>query len=433
MAMPIEITSNCILRPSLQGHRRQDAEVVSMPLNLFDKAAGNLHFPTLLAFRNFPPNQDFANGLSMALDAYPHMAGRIARDPAQHNRLSFILNNAGVRLVEAEVPKRMDDNTLLDDIAFHKNLYPPATRDTQEMLQVQLSRYACGGLVIGITFCHPVADGQSMGQFLQAVASATRGAGTGPTPFLDRNSLFVPNDPPRVKFDHLEVHSSGRSSLPMSSSGVENLVIQFSGEFIAQLKERVSFRATTFEVLLAHLWRRAVQVRGLPDDETTRVRVAVNGRSRMRPVVPPEYFGNLVLWALAKASAGDLLREGLSGAVGHIRKAVKRMDDEYYRSAIDFGAVLEKEGREEETLLADEEDWGHHLYPDLEVDSWLGFRFNEADFGRGPPCAVVPPNLPIEGVMAFISSAKGKGGVDAFLTVRKEHVEDFKRICKTLD
>ena len=64
--------------------------------------------------------------------------------------------------------------------------------------------------------------------------------------------------------------------------------------------------------------------------------------------------------------------------------------------------------------------------PGLEVDSWLGFCFQDLDFGYGPPWAFHPLNLPIEGLMVLAPSCAGKSGVDLSMALDDEHVDAFK-------
>ena len=74
------------------------------------------------------------------------------------------------------------------------------------------------------------------------------------------------------------------------------------------------------------------------------------------------------------------------------------------------------------------------LCPNLKVDSWLGFRFHELDFGGGPPCAFLPPDVPIEGIlMIFMPSCAAKGGIEMFVALDDSHVKAFSQICYSMD
>jgi hypothetical protein len=172
---------------------------------------------------------------------------------------------------------------------------------------VQLTRYRCGGLVIGTACQHLVADGQSITTFYTVWATAVRRSASAtdlrPLPFTDRAAIAVPRSPPMPKFDHRNIefrdeHSHSYPVLPMDR--IKNISINFPGEFIAGLKARVggSCRCTTFQCLLAHVWKKVTAARDLALEEFTQIRVAVNCRGRAVPPVPMEYFGNMALWVL---------------------------------------------------------------------------------------------------------------------------------------
>jgi hypothetical protein len=174
------------------------------------------------------------------------------------------------------------------------------------------------------------------------------------------------------------------------------------------------------------------RARDLSPEETTTIRLSVDGRHRLGK--PAEYFGNMVLWAFPTMQVRDLLSSSYAAVVAVIRDAVARVDDDYIQSFVDFGEA-ERGGIEDggDELASTAATPGMVFCPDLEVDSWLGFRFHDLDFGYGPPCAFLPPDLPIEGIMIFVPSCAAKGGVDLFMALDDEHVDTFRQICYSMD
>ncbi|KAK1263050.1 Agmatine coumaroyltransferase-2 [Acorus gramineus] len=437
----IETTSTSILKPSSTSppHPLLDTYV---PLTIFDEAAFDLHVATLYAFRApMPTNSAMKDGLSKVLSHFPHLSGRMCPDP-NNNRPSIHLNNAGVRVIETRTADTLADRLPLDPSDELALLHPPTDASVEYLLQVQLNRFACGGLVIGVTSHHRVADGHSMSGFLVRWAEAVRGLGMDSFPYLDRAAVSVPRSPPRSEFNHRAIefkegHDSAAPS-PRSCSVIENLVVHYSAEFVSGLKRMVSEdeavptrRCSTFECLLAHVWKKITKARGLGESESSQVRVAVNGRARMRePAVPMEFFGNLVLWAYPRLSTGEILKESHAYVVKAIHDSVAKVDEAYFRSFIDFGEMIST--GEVGELSATAPEAGNSLCPNLEVDSWLRFNFHDLDFGTGGPCAFLPPNLPVEGLLIFVPSCKDKGAVDVFLALSGEHVELFKEISHSL-
>ncbi|EAY78059.1 hypothetical protein OsI_33102 [Oryza sativa Indica Group] len=117
-----------------------------------------------------------------------------------------------------------------------------------------------------------------------------------------------------------------------------------------------------------------------------------------------DYFGNMVLWAFPRMRVRDLLSSSYATVVGVISDAVARVDERYILSFINFGEVA------------------------------TGFRFHELDFGGGPPCAFLPPDVPIEGIlMIFMPSCAAKGGIEMFVALDDSHVKAFSQICYSMD
>ncbi|XP_044360019.1 tryptamine benzoyltransferase 1-like [Triticum aestivum] len=431
----MEITSSTMVKPVCSVPHPLDGEKV--PLTVFDRAAADAFIPTVLVYPGpAPSNEAVKEGLLRAIAAYPHLAGQLALD--DHGRRFLHVNNEGVLLIEAAVPVDLADVLVDGRMAGDaEDLYPtiPEENIGAALLQIQLNRYRCGGLVVGICSHHHAADGHSMSMFFTAWATAVREGKdfTTPTPFLGRARTSVPRSTPAPVFDHRsrEFTCGDRDSyavVPMDR--IKNLTVHFTAEFVADLKAHVGARCSTFQCLLAHVWKKITAARELKPEEFTKVRVAVNCRGRANPPVPMDFFGNMVLWAFPRLQVRDVLNSSYGGVVGAIRDAVARIDDEYVQSFVDFGGVADANGEE---LVATAAAAGTMFCPDAEVDSWLGFRFHQLDFGTGAPSAFIPPDLPIEGLMIFVPSRKANGGVDLFMAVAEEHVAAFEEIIYSLD
>jgi hypothetical protein len=173
--------------------------------------------------------------------------------------------------------------------------------------------------VIGITSHHQVADGHSMSTFLTTWASAVRAGKdfnfTAPPPFLNRAATAVPRSTPAPVFDHLSIEfkggdDGGRNYKPYAvvpMEKIKNVTVHFTDEFVDDLKARVGVRCSTFQCLLAHVWKKITAARDLELEEFTQVRVAVNCRARASPAVPTDFFGNMVHCSPCHLFIGSLL------------------------------------------------------------------------------------------------------------------------------
>ncbi|KAI3985454.1 hypothetical protein MKX01_033768 [Papaver californicum] len=433
--MAIGLINNTILKadPSFSSVTIP-AEDVVIPLTIFDKAAFDFQVAVLYAFKPpMPSNEVLKDALSKVLVYYPHLAGRFTTD--DRGRKCIILNNAGVRITETYIPSILAEQLPFNPTEDVSHLLPPVD-GVEELFQIQLNRYACGGLVIGETSHHRVADGQSMSLFFVAWARMVRGLDLESLPYHDRLVVSQPRNPPTIEFDHASIEFKKTTVNPDTTpvfSPIETIMINYSTEFINNLKAKVLAencnphqRYSTFECLLSHTWKKMTQARGLDPEESTQVRVSVNGRARIKPAVPMEYFGNLVLWAYPTLKVKELLQESYAYVSKIIHDEVIRVDSRYFKSFIDFGTATED-------LEATAPEFGNTLCPNLEVDSWLRFQFHDLDFGGGSPCAAFPPNIVVEGLIVFLPTCSEDGGVDAVISLLPEHVPLFKQISHSMN
>ncbi|KAK9151737.1 hypothetical protein Syun_010046 [Stephania yunnanensis] len=441
--MAIGLYKNTTIKPPPSSRPNSDPLSLPtlVPLTIFDKAAFDLHVAVLYAFRPpMPSNEVMKEALSKVLEYFPHLAGRFTTDG--NGKTCIVLNSAGVRVTETYLPTTLSEQLPFEPSKEVNHLLPPVEGVEEYLLLIQLNRYACGGLVIGQAAHHRVSDGQSMSAFFDAWAKLVRGLNVDPLPYHDRLGITAPRNPPIVEFDHHSIEFKKTDDVPdtpVPLSSIENLSINFSNEFINKLRAKVvdknenqtgCHRYTTFECLLAHVWKKATRARESHYDEWTQVRVAVNGRARMKPPVPMEFFGNLVLWAYPKLMVREVLHESYAYVAKAIHDAVTKVDHRYFQSFIDFGKVTSGEEKE---LDATAPEIGNTLCPNLEADSWMRFQFHELDFGGGGPCAFYPSNLPVEGLFIFLPSCQEGGGVDVVMSLLPRHVLQFKKISHSLE
>ncbi|XP_039117840.1 tryptamine hydroxycinnamoyltransferase 1-like [Dioscorea cayenensis subsp. rotundata] len=432
--MEVKVTSSTILTSPIS----QPSEI---PLTIFDRFATNKHIAVLYAFT--PPtstNAEIISGLSNTFVHFSNLTGNLTTNSYGRPSLTVGGPDGGALVVEATVSSKLEDHLPFTPSPDFRLLHPKIN-DAKHLLQVQLNRLQCGGLVIGVTAHHRVADGQSMSTFFVAWGQMVCGVPIDPHPVYDQ-SWLSPRDPPLVQFDHW-----GTDFIPLSPRPnqfcvtpvyadpreITNMLLHFSTEFIIKLKAQTSasstVKYTTFQTLLGHLWRMVTIARQLDDEECTMARVSVNGRPRLQPPVPPEFFGNLVLNAYPKAKARELIEGGVVMAAGIVREAVRDVGEDYFQSFIDLGEVYG-----DRDLVPCYDVDGNVISPKLEIDSWLGFKFDKVDFGGGGAlCAFLPTWIPLEGLLIFIPALPPDGGVNVFVSLLEKHAERFREISHSLD
>jgi shikimate O-hydroxycinnamoyltransferase len=434
--MEVKVLSSKLVKPSYNAGAAAPVTDEYTPLSIFDRVTYQMQMAIIYAFP--PPAPSTAaieKGLAAALAQYRAFAGQLGAAP--DGTPAVLLNDRGARLVEATVDADLVDMAPAKPTPELLRLHPDLEQELEEVVLLQLTRFRCGSLAVGFTSNHVAADGHATSNFLVAWGRATRGLPLGLPPVHHQAGLFKPRSAPRVEYDH----RNREYYLPSPSEkqyghgeGVENIVIHkahFTKDFVAGLRGKASEGRgrpfSRFETILAHLWRSMARARGLGPDETSTIRLSVDGRHRLG--LPAEYFGNLVLWAFPTATVADLLGQPLKHAAQVIHDEVARVDGGYFRSFIDFASsgAAEREGLAPSAVLKDV------LCPNVEVDSWLTFPFYELDFGTGAPTYFMPSYFTTEGMLFLVPSYLGDGSVDAFVPVFQHNLEAFKECCYSME
>lgn len=302
-----------------------------------------------------------------------------------------------------------------------------------EWTVTQVTKFSCGGITLGIARHHQVADGEAASSFIEAWAQAVKGLPFAVSPLHDR-TLLLARDPPQPKFDHVEYKKpppkpeTGPPAEQFPPLAIKK--IHFSSETLKKLKAEAMKDLkgqgfyTTFESLTAHLWKNISIARGLSGETATKAMVAVNGRRKLKPPIGDNYFGNVIFHACCQATVKDLVEEPLAFAADIVQKAIKRLDDEYMRSALDFVELQQKNpvpvARNFRTVLS----------PNLSITSWVQLPLYQLDFGWGTPLFAGPPLVPFEGLLVLCPSYTKDGSIDVSIALMAPDMAKFENLVK---
>uniref|UniRef100_A0A803MEX0 Uncharacterized protein n=1 Tax=Chenopodium quinoa TaxID=63459 RepID=A0A803MEX0_CHEQI len=135
------------------------------------------------------------NSLSRVLVPYYPLAGRLGWIGG--GRFKLECNALGAELIEVESTMKISDfGDFYSSSDKFYNLLPEIDycgRPIQDLplLSVQITRFACGGLSVGLAMSHIVADGLSAFRFVKDWARLTRGEPLEVAPLLDRRIFLV--------------------------------------------------------------------------------------------------------------------------------------------------------------------------------------------------------------------------------------------------
>ncbi|KAJ1269864.1 hypothetical protein BS78_06G010400 [Paspalum vaginatum] len=303
------------------------------------------------------PAETVKRALSRKLAHYRPVAGRLATGADGEVRLSC--TGEGVTFVAASASCALDLDELAKSTALLKDLtvwYPgELCRHAEPLVLVQVTVFACGGFVVGVTWNHLLADGAGIGQFLGAVGELARGVV--PAPSVERARRWD-DSRPRLPASMVAAQKS-----TMSHAGQELAYVDVTvpGSLVRRVK--AEFGATAYEAAAAVLWRcrtsAAMSSSSPPPSSPAPLAFPCNMRAHVG--AGDGYYGNCVTVQVVPATKGAFQQQ---------RRRRRR------RRGNGGGA-------------AEDEQPQVGWYDALAVVSWRNLGFDAVDLGGGGPARVV--------------------------------------------
>ncbi|KAF7838014.1 spermidine hydroxycinnamoyl transferase [Senna tora] len=429
----------------------------SMGLSELDQIGILTHVTSIYLYHPNNSHTHFAHtlktSLSKALVPFYPLAGRLHWIGNNNGRLELQCNAMGAQFIEAECESRLDD-LIAHDLASsppYDQLFPQIDYTLPlhhlPLLLVQLTSFKCGSLTISLAISHAVVDGPGSQHFISEWARLARGEPLQIMPFHDR-TVLQSRDPPPTSLppclDHSERnppplllgHSDSTqertkkttmATLKITKAQVEALR-KTANESWACDPKPMGRRYTRYESITAHIWRSTCKARGHKKEQPTGLGVSVDLRSRMRPPLPKEYFGNAILDVVATSLAGDLVSKPLGYGASKIREVIEKVTDEYVRLGIE---LLKKE--EDLTMFQDihaissDEKGPFYGNPNLAVTSWLTLPIHGFDFGWGEEFHMGLGPHGLDGSISIFHSRDGDASVEVVLYLQELHMDAFKK------
>uniref|UniRef100_A0ACD5ZUK4 Uncharacterized protein n=1 Tax=Avena sativa TaxID=4498 RepID=A0ACD5ZUK4_AVESA len=430
MEMKVEVVESTLVAPSEETPR------LGLWLSNLDLAVPKTHTPLVYYYpAPTPPAPGGADGedffspdrlraaLAKALVLFYPLAGRLGVD--ESGRLQIDCNGEGALFVVAKADCTGEDLFgKYEPSPEIRRLFVPFTPSGDPpclMAMFQVTFLKCGGVVLGTGIHHVTMDGAGAFHFIQTWTGLARGLAVSeacPSPPSHDRTLLRPRSPPHADFDHPVYSPAYLNGVPRS---FVTRVYSVSPKLLADLKSRCAPGVSTYGAVTAHLWRCMCVARGLAPESDTRLRVPANIRHRLRPSLPPQYFGNAIVRDLVTVKVGDVLAQPLGFVAETIRKAVDHVDDAYVRSVIDYLELESEKGSQAARgqLMPESDLW---------VVSWLGMPMYDADFGWGAPQFVAPAQMFGSGTAYVTQRADRDDGIAVLFALEPEYLQCFEEV-----
>lgn len=431
--MKIEVRESTMVQPATETPQ------IRLWNSNVDLVVPNFHTPSVYFYRpngsaNFFDGKVLKDGLSRALVPFYPMGGRLCRD--EDGRIEIDCKGQGVLFVEAESDGVVDDFGDFAPTLELRRLIPAVDYsqgiESYALLVLQITHFKCGGVSLGVGMQHHAADGASGLHFINTWSDMARGLDLTIPPFIDR-TLLRARDPPQPQFPHIEYqppptlkvtaeNAPSSGTVPETSVSIFKLTRDQINAIKAKSKEDGNtINYSSYEMLAGHVWRSTCIARGLTQDQETKLYIATDGRARLRPSLPPGYFGNVIFTATPVAVAGDLQSKPIWYAASKIHDQLAIMDNDYLRSALDY---LELQP-DLKALVR-----GAHTFkcPNLGITSWSRLPIHDADFGWGRPIFMGPGGIAYEGLSFMLPSPTNDGSQSVAISLQAEHMKLFEKL-----
>ncbi|KAJ4848945.1 hypothetical protein Tsubulata_034181 [Turnera subulata] len=422
--MEVKILSQKLVKPSTPTSHQL------LKISYLDQIAPPAYLPFIFYYqadaKPIPAEQDercnqLERSLSETLSLYYPLAGRYNQD-----KLMVDCNDEGAFFVEAKADGNLDQllqgkpegnvlNRLLpfeDEMSFRTIL-----------LAVQINRFDCGGLAIGMCLSHKIADGSTASSFINAWATASRvGINEVTSPGFDAGSLF----PSTEALTYVPA--------PPSISNDTKIVTKrfvFGGDAIFKLKARAMEHTcysdsknlpSRVQVVTAMIWKALMGINQAKHNQlrTSLLVSSYNLRDKMALPVPQSSFGNLYRMVVTRFQPTHKNPE-FQELVTLFNHSVTKAKEDTAKIANpgDMVALASNSSRE----VGEEVKSGG---VDVCIISSLSrFPFYDADFGWGKPHWFSSVHKPLE--IGLLLDTKCGTGIEAWMSLEEKRMLQFEQ------
>ncbi|TQD69710.1 hypothetical protein C1H46_044757 [Malus baccata] len=389
-------------------------------LSLFDQFILELYMPQVLFYPSSSDEHSLVaeksellkKSLSEALTVFYPFAGEF-----KYN-VSINCDDRGALFLEARVNCPMSSILDKPDSEILRQLIAAPMRSKQaqagHLVLIQANVFECGGLAIGVSISHKVADAVTYSKFIESWAEIARCTASTtdhhvvlPTEFGVAATLFPPQ----------EFFNSPKT--PLTLPFIDNVIgrrLVFDASKIAALKAKAASATvpnpTRVEAVSALIWKSALEASrsNLGFARPSTWRSSANLRKILAQPFAENLQGNFVFFPMTKIEENEVY--DLQTLVAKMRKSVEELKVKYAKEIRGEEVV---QFLKEYSELVQKDDMDNYFCTSL-----CGFPFGSANFGWGKAsCIRIPWNEDFKNRMLLLDASDGIG-IDAYITLKKE-------------
>jgi hypothetical protein len=206
---------------------------------------------------------------------------------------------------------------------------------------------------------------------------------------------------------------------------LEISTFHFSESMIQNLKER-SGASSSLVAVSAQFWRSVMKARQVPEKELVYFELAADVRDRVKPPLPPTYFGNCISMGIGRTTAKQLFEQDISFAAALIQEVINSCTtEEHINNQIDW---VESRLDSKRGMV----NFGHLVDARYKVYAINSPKFPvyAIDHGFGSPLSVQEAFMNLCNLVGAMLFLAGKGGRSISVTTQLPHhqMETLKRI-----
>ncbi|KAI3509381.1 hypothetical protein L1887_24611 [Cichorium endivia] len=375
----------------------------------------------------FPVNGDdiakfdaqLEKSLARTLSRFYPLAGRYVEEIQ-----TVDCNDQGAEFVHAKVNIKLQDFLdsignvkLVDDFIPSKTV--AAYQVTDPLFSAQVTLFECGGVAIGVSIAHKIADASTLSTFLIEWAARSREENEVALTGFNSSSLFPARGLP----------SLGLGLPPSTTDDVVSMyvTIKFSltDNMISMLKEKLALRGrnetpkwSKGQLASALMLKGFIGVdRALHGYQRECILLQpINVREKFASLIPSDSCGNL--WGLLTTECGiaETTEELADNLRDSIKKTINNYSEVHHDTEEGQALVLNSFIQLANIPLMTNVIW---------LSSWCNFPFYDADFGFGKPIWASCGTLPVKN-LAYLMDDVGGNGVEAYVCLEAKDVPHFE-------